>query len=197
MCPISRLFQPLAILFMKKRHSQPLATKPDNRTKDAGTRLSHIDKKGQAHMVDVSEKATTSRHAVAESFVQLSPETMILIGKRRLPKGNALEAARLAGILGAKRTSELVPLCHPLPLTYVDVQAELLKTGVRFISAVSCSGPTGVEMEALTAASIAALTLYDMIKAVEKGATISRIRLLEKSGGKSGIFRRKVTLNAT
>jgi cyclic pyranopterin monophosphate synthase len=162
-----------------------------SKTKDNVARLSHIDDKGQARMVDVSEKASTSRRAIAESFIRLSSKTMTLIGKQKLPKGNAVEAARLAGILAAKRTSELIPLCHPLPLTHVDVQAELMKTGVRFTSAVSCSGPTGVEMEALTAASIAALTLYDMVKAVEKGATISKIRLLEKTGGKSGTFRRK------
>lgn len=161
--------------------------------KDAGPRLSHLDDKGQAHMVDVTGKAATSRRAVAESLIHLSARTMILIGKRKLPKGNAVEAARLAGILAAKRTAELIPLCHPLPLTHVDVRAELLKTGVRFTSAVSCSGPTGVEMEALTAVSIAALTLYDMVKAVEKGATITRIRLLEKTGGKSGTFRRRTS----
>jgi cyclic pyranopterin phosphate synthase len=106
-----------------------------------------------------------------------------------LPKGDALGAARLAGIMAAKRTPDLVPLCHPLLLTHVDLQAETLKTGVRFKATVSCTGQTGVEMEALTAACVAALTLYDMVKAVEKGATIERIRLLEKSGGKSGAYR--------
>lgn len=161
-----------------------------------GDRLSHINDKGQARMVDVSEKASTSRRAIAESFISLTSKTMILIGKQKLPKGNAVEAARLAGILAAKRTAELIPLCHPLPLTHVDVQAKLMKTGVRFTSVVSCSGPTGVEMEALTAVSIAALTLYDMVKAVEKGATISNIRLLEKTGGKSGSYRRRVSRKA-
>jgi cyclic pyranopterin monophosphate synthase len=171
-----------------RTHHTPAGS--NSKIKGIGARLSHIDDKGQARMVDVSGKEPTSRRAIAESFIRLSAGTITLIGERKLPKGNAVEAARLAGILAAKRTPELIPLCHPLPLTHVDVQAELRKTGVRFISSVSCSGPTGVEMEALTAASVAALTLYDMVKAVEKGATISKIRLLEKTGGKSGTFHR-------
>jgi cyclic pyranopterin phosphate synthase len=142
-------------------------------------------------MVDVTDKSITARRAVAESFVRLSPSTMALLRKGRLPKGDALEAARLAGILAAKRTPDLIPLCHPLLLTHVDVQAEPRADGVRFTASVSCAGPTGVEMEALTAASVSALTLYDMVKAVEKGATIERVRLLEKSGGKSGLYRRR------
>lgn len=141
-------------------------------------------------MVDVSEKPATLRRAVAESFVRLTHETLSLISTGKLPKGDALGTARLAGILAAKKTAHLIPLCHPLPLTHVDVQAEARRSGIRFIATVSCSGPTGVEMEALTAASVAALTLYDMIKAVQRGATIERIRLLEKSGGKSGTYRR-------
>jgi len=153
-------------------------------------RLSHIDSAGQAHMVDVTEKPSTRRRAVAESFVRLSRETIALITRGRLPKGDAIATARLAGIMAAKRTPELIPLCHPLMLTHVDVQAELLKTGVRFVSTVSCIGETGVEMEALTASSVAALALYDMVKAVERGAIIHRVRLLEKEGGKSGTFRR-------
>ncbi len=153
--------------------------------------LSHVDSSGRARMVDVSEKAVTARRARAEAFVRLSPETLGMISRSRLPKGNALETARLAGIAGAKKTSELIPLCHPLLLTHIDVQAEVQSTGVRFDSSVACSGQTGVEMEALTAASIAALTLYDMVKAVEKGATIERVRLLEKSGGKSGLYQRQ------
>jgi cyclic pyranopterin monophosphate synthase len=154
------------------------------------TKLSHIDQSGRASMVDVSEKAVTFRRAIAESFVKLSPETMGLIAKNGLPKGNALETSRLAGILAAKRTGELIPLCHPIPLTHVDVRAEPQAAGIRFVSTVSCTGRTGVEMEALTAASVAALTLYDMVKAVEKSAIIESIRLLEKTGGKSGTFRR-------
>ncbi len=154
-------------------------------------KLSHIDENGRARMVDVSAKPPTLRRAVAESFVRLSRPTLALMTKGSLPKGDAIETARLAGIMAAKRTSELIPLCHPLLLTHVDVEAEVLKTGVRFISTVLCTGETGVEMEALTASSAAALTLYDMVKAVEKGATIEKVRLLEKEGGKSGVFRRK------
>jgi cyclic pyranopterin monophosphate synthase len=152
-------------------------------------KLSHIDDHGQARMVDVSEKPATQRRAVAESFVRLTRKTLALISSKQLPKGDALATARLAGIMAAKRTSDLVPLCHPLLLTHVDVTAEVGGSGVRFAATVSCAGPTGVEMEALTAASVAALTLYDMVKAVEKAATIERIRLLEKSGGKSGFHR--------
>jgi cyclic pyranopterin phosphate synthase len=140
-------------------------------------------------MVDVSEKAVTQRRAVAESFVRLSRKTMTLIADGRLPKGDALGTARLAGIVAAKRTPDLVPLCHPLLLTHVDVRVEAHKTGVRFEASVACAGPTGVEMEALTAASVAALTLYDMVKAVERSATIEKVRLLEKSGGKSGTYK--------
>jgi cyclic pyranopterin phosphate synthase len=155
-------------------------------------RLTHMDSKGRARMVDVSEKAPTVRRAVAESYVRLSRKTLALLRKGRLPKGNALETARLAGILAAKKTPDLIPLCHPLLLSHVDVEAELRADGARFLASVSCTGSTGVEMEALTAASAAALTLYDMVKAVEKGATIEKIRLLEKSGGKSGLYRRRV-----
>jgi cyclic pyranopterin phosphate synthase len=158
--------------------------------KKPAMKLSHVDARGRAAMVDVSGKAVTFRRAIAESFVKLSPATLGLISKNELPKGNALETSRLAGILAAKRTSELIPLCHPIPLTHVDVRAEPQRAGIRFLSTVSCTGRTGVEMEALTAVSVAALTLYDMVKAVEKSATIASIRLLEKTGGKSGTFRR-------
>ena len=160
------------------------------RNKELEKSLTHVDPAGSARMVDVTEKAATSRRAAAESYIRLSRRTLSLISQGKLPKGNALETARLAGILAAKRTPELIPLCHPLLLTHVDVQAEPRHNGVRFIASVSCTGPTGVEMEALMAASIAALTLYDMVKAVEKGAAIEKIRLLEKSGGKSGVYRR-------
>ena len=142
-------------------------------------------------MVDVGGKEVTQRRAVAESFVRLRPATRRLIARNGLPKGNAVETARLAGILAAKKTADLIPLCHPLPLTHVDVSAELRRGGVRFVATASCKGVTGVEMEALTAASVAALTLYDMVKAVERGAVIERVRLLEKSGGKSGTYRRR------
>lgn len=158
--------------------------------------LTHIDSEGKARMVDVTGKAETSRRAVAESYISLSRDTLSLLKKGKLPKGNALETSRLAGILAAKRTPDLIPLCHPLLLTHVDVEAQPRKGGIRFLATVSCTGSTGVEMEALTAASVAALTLYDMVKAVEKGATIENIRLLEKSGGKSGVYRRS-NLRAT
>ncbi len=141
-------------------------------------------------MVDVSDKPATVRRAVAESFVRLSRQTISLLGQGKLPKGNALETARLAGIMAAKKTPELVPLCHPLTLAHADVRVDVRSSGIRFIATATCTGPTGVEMEALTAASVAALTLYDMVKAVQKGATIERIRLLEKSGGKSGKYKR-------
>ncbi len=159
--------------------------------KKLSPKLTHMDSKGRARMVDVSEKTATSRRAIAESFLRLSKQTLSLLRKGKLPKGNALETARLAGIQAAKRTPDLIPLCHPLLLTHVDVDAQLRTDGVRFEASVSCTGSTGVEMEALTAASMAALTLYDMVKAVEKGAIIKRIQLLEKSGGKSGLYRRK------
>jgi cyclic pyranopterin monophosphate synthase len=163
------------------------AKTPRHKTK----KPSHLDADGRARMIDVSEKEPTVRRAVAESFVRLSRKTISLISSGKLPKGNALETARLAGIVAAKRTSELIPLCHPLNLTFVDVQAKPSPTGVRFISTVTCTGPTGVEMEALTAAAVAALTLYDMVKAVERGAEIEQIRLVEKTGGKSGLYRRQ------
>jgi len=156
--------------------------------------LTHMDAEGRARMVDVSEKTPTSRRATAESFIRLSRNTMKLLLDGKLPKGNAIETARLAGIMAAKRTPDLIPLCHPLLLSHVDVEAEPQKDGVRFLASVACSGNTGVEMEALTAASVAALTLYDMVKAVEKGASIETVRLLEKSGGKSGHYRRDDSL---
>jgi cyclic pyranopterin monophosphate synthase len=154
-------------------------------------RLTHVDESGTARMVDISGKPATSRRAIAEGFVRLSGGTMSLITQGRIPKGNVIETARLAGIMAAKRTSELIPLCHPLRLSHVDVQAEPQARGVKLTATVACMGPTGVEMEALTAVSAAALTLYDMVKAVERGASIERIRLVEKTGGKSGTFRRR------
>lgn len=159
--------------------------------KNESARLTHLDEEGKARMVDVTDKPVTVRRATAEAFIALSPATRALLAGGRLPKGNALETSRLAGIMAAKRTPDLIPLCHPLLLSHVDVEAETRDKGVRFVATVSTAGSTGVEMEALTAASVAALTLYDMVKAVEKGATIGRVRLLEKSGGKSGLYRRK------
>jgi cyclic pyranopterin phosphate synthase len=142
-------------------------------------------------MVDVSDKGVTARRAVAESFVRLSRETISLIYSGRLPKGDALETARMAGIMAVKRTPDLIPLCHTLNITHADVEAKRSKDGIRFRCAVSCVGRTGVEMEALTGASVAALTLYDMVKAAEKGAIIEQVRLLEKHGGKSGTYLRR------
>jgi len=142
-------------------------------------------------MVDVTEKEQTRRVARAEAFVNMLPSTLKLLRSNRLPKGNPLETARIAGIQAAKKTSELIPLCHPLPLTHVDVSISITRGGVRLESTASTKAETGVEMEALTAAAVAALTLYDMCKAVEKGITIDSVRLLEKSGGKSGLWVRK------
>ncbi|MBP1689059.1 MAG: molybdenum cofactor biosynthesis protein [Deltaproteobacteria bacterium] len=153
-------------------------------------RLSHTDARGRVRMVDISAKAPSRRRATAEAFIRLSPFTLALISTGRLPKGDAVEAARLAGIMAAKRTADLIPLCHPLLLTSVEVLATVSDDGVRFTGTTACQGPTGAEMEALTAVSVAALTLYDMVKAVERGAVIETIRLLEKSGGKSGTYRR-------
>ena len=153
--------------------------------------LSHLDKDGRVKMVDTSDKPTTTRHAVASARVLLSAETLAAVSEHRTPKGDPLEAARLAGIMAAKRTAELIPLCHPLPLTHVDVQARVEDFGVYLQSDVSTNAQTGVEMEALTAVSIAALTIYDMCKALDKSITISDVRLEMKSGGKSGDYRRQ------
>lgn len=155
--------------------------------------LSHIDNEGRVKMVDTSDKATTTRHATASARVLMLPGTVRAVQEHRTPKGDPLEAARLAGIMAAKRTAELIPLCHPLPLTHVDVQAKLKDYGIRLESSVSTNAQTGVEMEALTAVSVAALTIYDMCKALDKGITISDIRLESKTGGKSGDFIRSTT----
>jgi cyclic pyranopterin monophosphate synthase len=154
-------------------------------------KLTHVDSKGRSRMVDVTEKEQTRRVARAEAFVNMLPSTLKLLRSNGLPKGNPLETARIAGIQAAKKTSELIPLCHPLPLTHVDVSISITRGGVRLESTASTKAETGVEMEALTAAAVAALTLYDMCKAVEKGITIDSVRLLEKSGGKSGLWVRK------
>jgi cyclic pyranopterin phosphate synthase len=142
-------------------------------------------------MVNVTGKVATARVARAEATVDMSPSTVKLLRANALPKGNPLETVRIAGIQAAKKTSDLIPLCHSLPLTHVDVQIEVLPGGARIEATASTKAETGVEMEALTAAAVAALTLYDMCKAVEKGITIGRIRLLEKSGGKSGRWIRR------
>ena len=156
-------------------------------TAAVGKKLSHFDKQGRVRMVDVSQKSATSRRAVASVLVKMRPGTLKSL--RRNPKGNPLEIARVAGIAAAKRTSELIPLCHPLFLTHIDVDAKLCKNGVLITSTTRTTGPTGVEMEALTAAAVAALTVYDMCKAADRGIEITRLRLLEKSGGKSGTYR--------
>jgi cyclic pyranopterin phosphate synthase len=152
------------------------------------SKLSHYDSSGQAHMVDISSKSSTRRAAEASAFVALSPE--VLAALPRNPKGNPLEVARFAGIQAAKRTSELIPLCHPLPLSYVDISATITDEGVAIRATAATTGPTGVEMEALTAASVAALTIYDMCKALDKSIVIRSIQLERKSGGKSGDYSR-------
>ena len=148
--------------------------------------LTHLDPRGRVRMVDVGGKPVTSRKAAAEAVVSASKQTLDLIFEGRLPKGDAAAAARLAGIMAAKKTAELIPLCHPLFISEAAVDVSRSEAGVRITASVSTSGRTGVEMEALTAASVAALTLYDMIKGVERGARIEQVRLLSKSGGRSG-----------
>lgn len=152
--------------------------------------LTHFDADGQAHMVDVSDKAVTDRVALAEGFVKMTPETLALVMSGSAKKGDVLGVARLAGIMGAKRTSDLIPLCHPLPITKVALELEPQPDlpGVRITATVKTGGQTGVEMEALTAVSVACLTVYDMLKAAEKGMEITGVRLLRKEGGKSGIY---------
>ncbi len=154
-------------------------------------KLSHYDSAGSARMVDVSAKQETRRTARAHAFVRITPE--VLKKLPRNPKGNPLEIARIAGIAAAKRTSDLIPLCHPLMLTHADVEVTLEKKGVRIVASAATTGQTGVEMEALTAAGVAALTVYDMTKALDKAIEIQDLYLLEKTGGKSGDFRRKGT----
>ncbi|WP_026789583.1 cyclic pyranopterin monophosphate synthase MoaC [Pleomorphomonas oryzae] len=150
--------------------------------------LSHLDEKGAAHMVDVSDKATTARTAIAAGKVVMKAETLALILDGRVPKGDVIATARLAGIMAAKKTSDLIPLCHPLPISKaaIDISPDPTLPGLDITAIVRCSGNTGVEMEALTAVSVACLTVYDMVKAAEKGVRIEAIRLLEKDGGKSG-----------
>ncbi|HEX4032027.1 MAG TPA: cyclic pyranopterin monophosphate synthase MoaC [Terracidiphilus sp.] len=156
----------------------------------AKPQLSHFDQAGRASMVDISAKPSTRRTATASAFVELSAAVLAALPAN--PKGNPLEVARFAGIQAAKRTSELIPMCHPLPLTHIDVQAEIAEGGVRITAMAATVGPTGVEMEALTAAAVAALTVYDMTKALDKGIVIRAVRLEAKSGGKSGDFLRAV-----
>ena len=151
-------------------------------------KLSHYDAAGEARMVDVSAKQPTQRTARAHAFVKIRPAVLKKLPQNR--KGNPLEVARFAGIAAAKRTSDLIPMCHPLMLSHVDVEARIVKGGVRITATATITGPTGVEMEALTAAAVAALTVYDMTKALDKGIEIQDVYLLSKTGGKSGDFKR-------
>ena len=156
-----------------------------------GSKLTHIGASGEARMVDVGDKADTVRVAVAEGFVKMKPETLALIRDGNAKKGDVIGTARLAGIMAAKQTANLIPLCHPLMITKVtvDISEDVALPGLRVEATVKLSGKTGVEMEALTAVSIACLTIYDMAKAADKGMEIGSIRLLEKTGGKSGHFK--------
>lgn len=152
-------------------------------------KLSHYDSSGRARMVDVSAKKVTKRHAEARAFVEMSAKVISAFPKN--PKGDPLEVARIAGIQAAKRTSELIPMCHPLPLSHIDVHLSVCKNGISIHSTVTTTAVTGVEMEALVAASVAALTVYDMCKALDKSITIREVLLERKSGGKSGDYKRK------
>jgi cyclic pyranopterin phosphate synthase len=152
-------------------------------------RLTHLDDKGAARMVDVADKVATVREAAAECIVRMAPDTLRAI-REGTPKGDALQVARVAGIMAAKRTAELIPLCHPLPLTSVSVDFEYVDGGVRVLTRARVVGQTGVEMEALTAAAVAGLTLIDMTKGIERGVYLESVRLLEKSGGRSGTWKR-------
>jgi cyclic pyranopterin monophosphate synthase len=151
-------------------------------------KLSHFDETGKASMVDVSAKQSTKRTATASAFIELSAAVLKALPEN--PKGDPLQVARIAGIQAAKRTADLIPMCHPLALSHVDVQAEIVDHGVRITATVATTGPTGVEMEALTAASVAALTVYDMTKALDKAIVIRQVQLESKTGGKSGDFAR-------
>jgi cyclic pyranopterin phosphate synthase len=153
-------------------------------------KLSHYDKSGRVRMVDVTEKPATARVAEAHAFVRMKSATVANLRRLKSPKGNPLEIARIAGIGAAKRTSDLIPLCHPLALTHVDVSAKLCQNGVEITSQATATGPTGVEMEALVAASVAALTIYDMCKALERGMEVTELHLVKKSGGRSGVYER-------
>lgn len=152
--------------------------------------LTHLNEKGEAHIVDIGDKAATKRRAVARARLEAQPETVAAIMGGGLKKGDALAVARIAGIMAAKKTSELIPLCHPIALTKVSLDIAETDGAIEITAAAETTGPTGVEMEALTAASIAALTLYDMAKGIDRGMRIATVELVEKTGGKSGDFRR-------
>jgi cyclic pyranopterin phosphate synthase len=150
------------------------------------SKLTHIDETGRARMVDVSDKAATAREAVAEGFLRMSPATLALALSGEGKKGDVRAVAEIAGVMAAKKTSDLIPMCHPLALSKVEVRVEPAEGGLAVSARVKTTGPTGVEMEALTAVSVACLTLYDMLKAAEKGMAIETVRLVSKTGGKSG-----------
>ena len=152
--------------------------------------LTHMDDEGRARMVDVGDKPVTARTATASGFVRMAAATVQAIRDHRTPKGDPLEVARLAGIMAAKRTAELIPLCHPLPLSHADVQLDVSDDGIKITATARTDGKTGVEMEALTAAAVAALTIYDMCKAMDKAMEITDIRLESKTGGRSGNYQR-------
>jgi cyclic pyranopterin phosphate synthase len=154
-------------------------------------KLSHVDRAGKARMVDIGAKAVTRREAAASAFVKVGPGTLRLVRTNAIAKGDVLNTARLAGIQAAKKAHELIPLAHPIPLENIVLELEIEKTGIRVRCRVSAEAKTGAEMEALTGAAIAALTIYDMVKAVERGAEVVRLRLDYKSGGKSGVYRRR------
>ena len=155
------------------------------------SRISHLNKKGEAHMVNVGEKEISKRYAIAEGVVRVESTTIEKIKKDKLPKGDLFGTARIAGIMAAKKTSELIPLCHNLLISSVKIEIKLVKNDIYVLSTVKCDGKTGVEMEALTAVSVSCLTIYDMLKGLDKNAFIANIQLLEKSGGKSGDWKRK------
>ena len=152
--------------------------------------LTHLTDAGEVHMVDVGSKDVTSREAIAEAYVEMSPELADKFFSGDLPKGDAAAVARVAGIMATKKTAELIPLCHPIPIDAVEVTLEPTGHGVRVVATVSTQGRTGVEMEAMTAVSVAALTIYDMVKGVERGVSLESVRLLRKSGGRSGTWER-------
>ena len=165
----------------RKRAAERLTSAPKS--------LTHVDERGAARMVDVGAKAVTERRATARGMLLLSGETLALLRDGRTPKGDVLASARLAGIMAAKKTSELIPLAHPLPITHATVDLVIEAKGIAIEATVATTAQTGVEMEALTAVAVAALTLYDMLKAVERGARITDVRLVAKSGGRSGEYR--------
>ena len=156
------------------------------------TKFTHLNGRGEARMVDVGEKPVTSREAIAHGFVRMRPATLAAVRGQKMGKGDVLAVARVAGIMAAKRVDELIPLCHSVALTSVTVLFEFEKKGIKILATAKCDGKTGVEMEALTAAGMAALTIYDMCKAIDKDMAIGPIYLLEKSGGRSGNYKRKM-----